>query len=174
MATLALIRRMAVDQEEWLTEEEFTRDWAVCQMAPGINLFALTILLGNRVAGARGILLALAGLLLPTATITVILTASLAHIRHAPAVEAALRGVIPATVGLGLLTSYQMVLPLLKKSYEEGKGSGFLSLALLAGCALLSVLRLPVLSLLLTAALLSAVYQWKRPSHAQGREEGHR
>ncbi|MBW3622327.1 MAG: chromate transporter [Armatimonadetes bacterium] len=161
VATLALLHRMAVEQEEWLSEEEFTRDWALSQAAPGINLLALTILIGHRVAGANGILLSLVGLLLPTTAITVVLTASYAHIRHSPVVEAALKGILPATVGLGLLTSWQMIRPLLKESHAEGRGSGAFSLLLLAGCALLSFLRFPVVYILLFAAVLGAFYRWK-------------
>ena len=162
VATLALIRRRAVEQEAWLSEEAFTRDWAICQAAPGINLLALTVLLGHRVAGATGILLALLGLLLPTTGITVLLTSYYAQIRHSPLMGAALEGVLPATVGLGLLTSFQMARPIFAKSREEGRGSGGFSLALLAGCAALALLRFPVVSILLTAAGLSAFYQWRR------------
>src|SRR4029078_4412747 len=35
-ATLYLIRRAAVEQHGWLTDEEFTRYWGICQIAPGI------------------------------------------------------------------------------------------------------------------------------------------
>src|SRR5579872_4807375 len=59
--TLVLIRRAAVEQYGWLSAAEFTRQWGLCQMAPGINLLALVILLGRRVAGMRGIALGLLG-----------------------------------------------------------------------------------------------------------------
>src|SRR5579872_5446806 len=74
-ATLALMRRAVVDQHHWLTDELFTRDWAICQVTPGINLIAITILIGRRIASARGILLALIGLLFPSVSITILLTA---------------------------------------------------------------------------------------------------
>src|SRR5438105_7826591 len=73
-ATLTLIRRAAVEQYGWLSEAEFTRAWALVQIAPGINLLALTILIGRRTLGAKGIALALLGLLLPSVTVTVLLT----------------------------------------------------------------------------------------------------
>jgi chromate transport protein ChrA len=79
------------------------------QIAPGINLLGLTILIGRGVAGVPGVL-ALLGLLLPSVTHP---TANGA-LRARPALEvvqAALRGVVPATVGLGLLTTVQMTRP---------------------------------------------------------------
>src|SRR5215467_11767039 len=73
-ATLYLIRRVAVDRYRWLTDDDFTRYWGICQIAPGINILGLVVLIGWRDAGAPGALLSLGGLLLPSAAITVSLT----------------------------------------------------------------------------------------------------
>jgi len=37
-----------VEERGWVEEEEFARFWALCQIAPGINLIALTILIGEK------------------------------------------------------------------------------------------------------------------------------
>src|SRR5579871_3038262 len=74
-ATLYLIRRVAVEQHHWITDEDFTRYWGICQIAPGINILGLVILIGFRVAGTAGAIVSLLGLLLPSAAITVALTA---------------------------------------------------------------------------------------------------
>src|SRR5438094_7868654 len=73
--TLTLIRRAVVDRYGWLSEAEFTREWTLCQLAPGINLLALAILIGRRLGGARGVALALLGLLLPSVGVTIVMTA---------------------------------------------------------------------------------------------------
>jgi len=162
-ATLALIRRAAVETHGWLTADEFTREWALVQIAPGINLLALTILIGRRTGGAKGILVALIGLLLPSVTITILLTAGYAHIEKLAAVQAALRGIIPATVGLGLLTVFQMVFPPLVASRKEGVGSLALSLFLLAGSGLAVVAgHWQVILVLLLAGALSGFAGWRR------------
>src|SRR4051794_7373426 len=62
-ATLYLIRRVAVERHGWLTDEDFTRYWGICQIAPGINILGLVILIGWRVSGPIGALLSLTGLL---------------------------------------------------------------------------------------------------------------
>ena len=48
-ATLYLIRRTAVERHGWLSNEEFTRDWGICQIAPGINL-SLDALVSEEIA----------------------------------------------------------------------------------------------------------------------------
>ena len=60
-ATLALIRREVVERREWMDDSEFVRDWALCQIAPGINLLGLTILIGRRLRGFPGVVLAQLG-----------------------------------------------------------------------------------------------------------------
>lgn len=170
LATLALIRRMAVEEQRWLTEPEFLRCWSLVQLAPGINLLALTILIGRKVAGVRGIVLAVFGLLLPSATITILLTAVYARVQHSTLVRDALHGLIPATVGVGLVTAGQIARPLLQQSRREGGGSLLLSLLLLGGSALAAWLgHVPVLLILGTAGALGALWHWaRRPSPQKG------
>jgi chromate transporter len=166
-ATLYLIRRAAVERQGWLSDAEFARDWAICQIAPGINLLALTILLGRRVAGARGIALALLGLLLPSVAITIVATAFYARVREAPVMRAALRGVLPATVGLGLLMATQLARPLLRDSRSEGRASLLWSGLLLAGSAAAFALwHPPVILILCAAGALGAAWEWRRHTRA--------
>jgi chromate transporter len=162
-ATLALIRRAMIDQKGWLTDAEFVRDWALCQVTPGINLLGITILIGRRLGGAAGIALALTGLLLPSVSITVLITACYAHFQGLAAVKSAVRGIIPATVGLGLLTAYQMGLPLLAVSRREGRITLLVGVFLLLGSALIAALWMPpVVGVLCTAGAVGAFTFWIR------------
>jgi chromate transporter len=162
-ATLYLIRRAAVERHGWLTDEEFARYWGICQIAPGINILGLVILIGWRVAGAPGVAMALGGLLLPSAAITVALTAVYTNIKQASVVRAALSGVVPATVGLGLLLTYTMVRPLLRAAWHESRASTVVAVALLLGSTLATALaHAPVLAVLWGAGGLSALAQWQR------------
>jgi chromate transporter len=161
-ATLFLMRRAAVEQHHWLTEEEFARDWSICFIAPGVNLIAMTILIGYRVAGIAGSLITLAGLLLPSVTITIMLTAFYASLQHMAAVQAALRGIVPATIGLGLLLSTNMARPLLTTSWQEGRFSGMVSLCVLFGSAAAMVLwRLPIFAVFCGAGAIAALVAWR-------------
>ena len=160
--TLYLMRREMVERRGWVSDEEFTRYWGIVQIAPGINLIGQTVLIGWRVAGAPGVALALAGLLLPSVAITVLLTAGYATVRELPAVGEALRGVVPATVGLGLLLMVQMARPPLAASRAEGRASLALSVAVLLGSALAAWLtRAPVVAVLWGAGALYALAHWR-------------
>ena len=162
--TLTLIRRAVVEQG-WLSETEFTRDWAIVQIAPGINLLGLTILIGRKVAGAKGVALALLGLLLPSVTLTILLTALYERIQHLQVVQAALLGVIPATVGLGLLTTVQIARPLMVASIREGKGSFLLSGILLLGSGMaVTWWHWPVILVLCVAGAVSAMVRFATES----------
>ena len=163
MATLALIRQAAVNEQGWVSDAEFGRFFGLVQLAPGINLLALTVLLGRRVAGVRGIVLSLTGLLLPSAALTVLMTAAYAHFQHNLWIQAALRGIVPAIVGIGLMTAGQIALPLLKSSRRTGKTAFALSLLVLAGAALAAWLsHLPVLVILLSGGLFCALGSRRR------------
>ncbi len=159
-ATLFLIRRAFVEEREWVTADQFTRDWALCQLAPGINLLGLTILIGRRLHGWRGVLLGLLGLLLPSALCTVLITAFYAHVQGAPAVKHALRFVVPATVGVGLATALGMLKPPVEASRREGTGSLSIAVLLLVGSAAAALkYRTAVFPILLCAGGIGALYQ---------------
>ncbi|CAN5638153.1 hypothetical protein BH11ARM2_BH11ARM2_38520 [soil metagenome] len=162
-ATLILIRREILERRGLIDEEGFTRDWSLCQATPGINLLGLTLLIGWRLRGFWGGLATLFGLLLPSVLITVALTAGYAHYRNSPVVSSALKGIVPATVGLGLLNSFQIARPLFRQSQQEGRGSLLLSIVLLVGAAGLSLLHAPVALVLVGAAGLGALAHWRLP-----------
>jgi chromate transporter len=170
--TLTLIRQAVVDRYGWISEAEFTRDLALCHITPGINLVALAVLIGRRLAGAQGIVLAALGLLLPSVTMTVLITAFFARVHHLEGVQAAMRGVVPATVGLGLLTAQQMARPLLAVSRREGRTSLLLSLVLLVGAGLAAVLaNVPVLFILCGSGVVGAVVHYGRQA-ARAKKDG--
>jgi chromate transporter len=162
-ATLYLIQRAMVEERRWITAQDFTRSWGVCQIAPGINLVAITILIGWRVRRATGVALALIGLLLPSVTITVLMTALYDYFKDLEVVRAAFEGIVPGTIGLGLLLAWRMARPLLKESRLEGQSSFGLSLILLAGSAALVLLAgLPVVVVLWSAGLICGLVAWRR------------
>ena len=168
-ATLYLIRRETVERYGWLSDAEYARYWGICQIAPGINILGLVILIGWQISGAVGVALGLAGLLLPSAAITILLTALYSRIEQVPLVQAALHGVVPATVGLGLLLAIGMLRPLLTASRKEGRASLVVTLALLVGSALVVALTsTPVVAVLWGTGGLAALANWQRV--ARGRQ----
>jgi chromate transporter len=168
-ATLTLIRRAAVEEGAWISEAEFSRIWGMCQIAPGINLFNLTVLIGKRVGGALGVVLALAGLVLPSAAITIAITALYSRLRESHLLLSALRGYIPASVGLGILMIYKMLLPLLKESRKESLPSLAVSLFLFGASGfLLALYKLPVMMVLLGVGGMGACFSYAQARRKKG------
>jgi len=161
-ATLYLIRRVCVEQHGWLTDDDFARYWGICQIAPGINILGLVILIGFRVSGAIGAFVSLIGLLLPSAAITAALTSLYAVVRDVPLVRAAIAGIMPATVGLGLLLGYSMLRPLMNSARRQGAAGTLIAAILLLGSTVATLLtRAPVPAILWLAGGLSAFAQWQ-------------
>jgi chromate transporter len=170
-ATLFLIRRAAVERHGWLSAEQFTQDWAMVQAAPGINLLCMTILVGRRVAGLAGALVALVGLMLPSVVITIIMTALYADLRNLAVIQEALRGVVPATVGLGLVLTVRMASPLLAASRREVPGNFWVNVVILVGSTVAMLIwQLPVLLVLCTAGALGGLTLWRQRARTGGRE----
>ncbi|HEY3344693.1 MAG TPA: chromate transporter [Anaerolineaceae bacterium] len=153
-ATFLLIHRACVDRG-WLTEDEFMRAWALAQISPGINLVKLTVLIGYHLRGWPGLLAAAAGLLIPSGGVTVLMTAGFAVIRVQPLVQAALKGILPATIGLSLAMGVQMAQPLLTNAHREGSLRFTAQIAVLAGSAALLGFGMvsPVIVLLLSGGV---------------------
>ena len=119
-STIFLIQHQFIEKRQWLTMEEYLLLWNLCLFAPGINLIALTILIGRKLGGAWGIVVSLAGMLLPSGAITCLITVGFVSIQHVPLVQAVLRGIVPATAGIMFLVSIRFAQPLMAYAREEG------------------------------------------------------
>jgi chromate transporter len=157
---LESLRRELVERLKWRTEDEFARDWALCQAAPGINLLGFAALIGRQLGGIPGVFAAMLGMILPSATITAVLAAGFAALRSQPSVEAAMHGIVPATAGLGLASIYRTSKPLIRQGWKR-KGvlrATAIALPILGLAGLLY--GLPPMSLLLGGALFGAFVGW--------------
>ncbi len=138
-STFYLIHQACIERG-WMDEDEFLRVWALAQITPGINLLKLTVMIGYRLRGWLGVVMAMTGLLVPSATVTVLMTAGFATIRTMPQVQAVMKGVLPATIGLSLAMAVQMAQPLLSRAHQEGRARLAAHVFVLAGAALLLML----------------------------------
>lgn len=155
--TLALIRRTVVEQQAWFSDAEFAQMWGLCQLAPGINLLGIAMLIGWRLARTKGVVCSLFGFLLSSVSLTILLTALYVHYSKLPVLRAALRGIIPATVGLGLLTAWDIAKPPLKRALEEGRWSLGVNYSLLLGSVCgMALAKWPVVAILLGAGIVGA------------------
>ena len=114
-STLFLIRRVLVERKRWITLREFSEAWALSQLSPGIHLVALAGLLGRQMAGARGVIVSVAGMMVPAAIITAIATAFLGQIAQHPLTIAALAGIGPVAGGMTIGLALTLARPVLQR-----------------------------------------------------------
>ncbi len=158
VATQFLIQKTFVQQRAVLTDEEFTRLFAICQIAPGVNLFALAILIGNKLAGFAGILAALAGMLLPSVSITLLMTAGYAQFKDSSIMQAAVRGITPAVTALGVVMCWKLVRPVLLAPASHRRFPQVLGFGLMALClTLVAAFNVPTFAVYLIAGGLGAL-----------------
>ena len=87
-----LMKGRFVDQLHWLEEEEMLELTAIAQSAPGPIAVNAAILVGWRVGGAPGALVAILGTVLPPFLILSVISLCYTAFRSNPIVAAALRG----------------------------------------------------------------------------------
>src|SRR5215469_12663544 len=157
-STTFLIQRAFIEKHKWLSMEEFSYLWNLCVLTPGINLVALTVLIGKKMGGTWGIAISLSGMLLPSAAITCLLAALFLQIENVTAVQAVFRGVIPATGGIMLVVGLNFALPLIRKGYKEGFFFLLISGVITFACAFAVIfLKLSVIFVILGAAILGSL-----------------
>ena len=96
-------RRTIVEQEKWLSPEEFSAMLGICQIIPGPNIVNLSVCVGSRFAGVRGAVAAVLGLTLGPIAIVLLLAMLYQHYSYLDTIKGLLRGI--SAVGVGLITS---------------------------------------------------------------------
>jgi chromate transporter len=158
-STIFLIQRIFIEKYKWMTLEEFLHMWNLCILTPGINLVALTVLIGKKLGGTGGVVASLAGLLIPSALITCLLAAIFKQIEHIPAVQVVIRGVVPATAGVMLLVALNFARPLIEKSTGEGWLFMLASAVIVAACAFaITFLKISVIIVILGSVVIGVLF----------------
>lgn len=171
-STIFLIQRAFIERNRWLTDDEFLRLWTLCQITPGINLIALTTLVGKKLGGVRGIMVSLAGMLLPSAGITCLLAALFAVIERSATTQVVLRGVIPATGGIMTLVLYNFVRPVIHENRHIGLPRALLYGALtILSAVLVIAFKVSAIVIIIGLATLGAFAFAPRKSQARTTDE---
>ena len=105
-------RRIIVEERAWLTSEEFTSMFGLCQFLPGPNIVNLSLCVGARFQGAGGAVVSFLGLMTPPFFMIIALGALYGRYGELPAVGALLRGISAVAAGLILATGLKMVVDL--------------------------------------------------------------
>jgi len=146
---LPLARRMIVERQRWLSEEEFVELLGLCQFLPGGNIINLSVALGMRFRGVRGALASILGLIAVPSAVVIMLGVLYQHFQHDPHIKHLFAGLAAAAAGLLIQMAYKIILPLRKN----------LVLAALAAVCFVAIalLRIPLLWTMLVMTPVSIV-----------------
>jgi chromate transporter len=151
------LRGSLVSKQSWLSDKEFVEMLSISQSLPGLNATNMAILVGQKLNGALGAVVAVLGICLPGSLLMFIVGIFYRiHGDHAWA-TGALKGVAAASVGLVLST----VVQLSKKSLEERLDYVFVVLTVVA----VNRLHQSILITLVVVGLMAVL--WHRPRHAK-------
>jgi len=96
---IPMIQEAVVDGQRWVTQTEFIDAIALGQVTPGPILISAAFI-GYKVAGVAGAAVSTVGIFAPPAVIMLIATSMLDRVKTSKAVQAGLRGVRPAVIGM--------------------------------------------------------------------------
>lgn len=99
-AMIPLIEREVVDKQNWIKREDFVDAFAIAQSLPGVLAVNISILIGNKLRGLKGCLMATLGTILPSFLIILAIAIWFVQTYDNPVVERIFKGIRPAVVAL--------------------------------------------------------------------------
>lgn len=143
---IPLIEKEVVSKRKWVKTKDITDVFAVAESVPGAIAINSSTFIGYRLAGVRGAIAAMLGVLLPTFAIVVALSIFFLSVQGHPKIEAAFTGIRPAIVALITYAGYKIGLTaILDKT----------TLAIVAGTALvLYISHLHPVVIIISGAIL--------------------
>jgi len=155
---VAYLRHALVEKEKWLDEDGFMAALEISQTLPGLNSTNMSVIVGRKLRGAAGALVAVLGMILPGAAIVTALGFAYVALRHDPKVAVVLTGVAAAAVGLLL----QVTLKIGWKQLIRPKDLLFVAVVF----AMVGIFHISLVVTLVTVAPL-AIW-WNRPGPKGG------
>ncbi|MFZ4536651.1 chromate transporter [Propionivibrio sp.] len=151
---VAYLRDLLVSKRQWVSSDEFMVMLSISQTMPGLNAVNLSILMGDRLRGGKGALVAALGILLPGALIVLTIgTLYGIHSDH-PKANHVLGGVTAAAIALLATVTWKLG----RRALTEKVSLGLVILTFVC----MSILKLP-LYLVLATVLPLALFLY-RPS----------
>jgi len=115
---VAYLREHLVEREKWLDADHFLAALEIAETVPGLISTNFSVIVGSRLRGVAGSIVAVLGMTIPGAVVVFALGILYAHFRKNPEVGAVLAGVGAAAVGLILAVTLQIGYRGLKKRLD--------------------------------------------------------
>lgn len=158
-----------VNTLRWIRPGEWAESWGLVQLMPGMNIVALAVLTGSRLAGAWGAAASFVGLFIPSVAVTIVVTALYGQIRDINPIGGAVHGLAAAAVGGSCVLSWRLVRPIVGWPAHPYRTAWLVSLAVLPASGLLVILvHMPVYLVLIGAGTAMAAVAAFGPTPPQG------
>ncbi|MCP9611283.1 chromate transporter [Coprobacter tertius] len=99
-AMISIIEKEVVDKHKWLSKEEFLDALAISQSLPGILAVNISIMVGNKLRGTKGSIIATLGTVLPSFVLILLIAMFFSKSYNNPVIERIFKGIRPAVVAL--------------------------------------------------------------------------
>jgi len=107
-AMIPLVVDLATKRRDWLSQEEMMDCLTISQSLPGGIIINMASYIGRRLCGTTGMLFAAFGVVLPTATLAVLIGVLLGHLGDNVYATGAIQGAKAGAVGLVLATFFKL------------------------------------------------------------------
>ncbi len=118
LAVIAQLRTLVLQKRRWFTEHEFAEGLALAQSLPGSMANNVAAYVGLRLRGWRGAAVAVAGLILPSMLLMIVLAILYRHLRDLPDTERLFHGLNAAVVALIAVTAWRIGRSTLAKPWQ--------------------------------------------------------
>jgi chromate transporter len=112
---LSFFEKELVQKRKWLSHDEFAESVVIGQLTPGAPIVNTGIFIGYRLNRLKGALVTVAGQVLPSFVLVLVISLLYMQYRNVPFLKAVLKGIGPAVVGLIASVVYSMSVKLLKE-----------------------------------------------------------
>lgn len=99
-AIIPVIEKEVIEKQRWVKEKEAAEIFTISGSIPGAIGVNSATFIGYKLAGIRGAIAALIGIMLPTFIIVIILAMAYLYLKENPKISAAFEGIRPAIVAL--------------------------------------------------------------------------
>lgn len=107
-AMMAIIEREVVEKRHWMDEHEVSDLLSISGSAPGGVGVNASAFIGYRLGKIPGAVIAVLGITLPTFLLIFGLSLAYTHLQNEPKIQAALKGIHGAVIGLIAVAAYKM------------------------------------------------------------------
>ncbi|MGA0614172.1 chromate transporter [Paracoccus sp. KR1-242] len=148
------LHREFVQRRGWVSDDDFSATLAIAQVLPGANVVNLVVCLGEELRGPLGAVACVTGFLLPPVLSVLGLALLFDRLGQFPAVEIAMLGIACAALG--------MLLQICWLGLKRAKGSPRRLAVIAAVVVGVTVLKLPMILVVLLVAPVSVWLVWRR------------